>query len=240
MEDGNARNAQVVEDETPDPVDDGIAVGVPPAPRSVGTEPPRGPSKSSPGSSEATTEESGQVDQAGELVDVENLRAERDEFLSALQRLQADFENYRKRIQRQGEERASRGALDLVTKLLPVLDTLDLAYDHLTSTTGGLAGTGEEVAMESAETARAHEADALGQSRVQLLEVLTKEGLERFDETEVAFDPMIHDAVAHTNPDRSDSDPSSNSNESVVDEVMRAGYRWRGQVLRPAMVRVRG
>ncbi len=58
------------------------------------------------------------------------LRRERDEYLRSLQRTQADFENYRKRIQRLQEEQSARAASALVTKLLPVLDTLDLAQAH--------------------------------------------------------------------------------------------------------------
>ncbi len=64
-----------------------------------------------------------------------------------------------------------------------------------------------------------------------LLDVLVKEGLERVDEAAVPFDPAIHDAVAHTDGD---------GEKPVIDEVLRAGYRWRGQVLRPAMVSVKG
>ena len=56
---------------------------------------------------------------------------ERDEYLLALQRTQADFENYRKRIARMQEEQSARASSDLVAKLLPVLDTLDLAEAHL-------------------------------------------------------------------------------------------------------------
>ena len=148
------------------------------------------------------------------LTDVAALAAERDEYLAALQRLQADFENYRKRVLRQQEELAARAEGGLVSKLLPVLDNLDLAWAHL-------EGDGDE------------EARAVGQARSQILDVLAKEGLDRVDATEVPFDPVVHDAVVHA--------PAAEDNPSiVVEEVMRAGYRWRGQVLRPAMVRVRG
>jgi molecular chaperone GrpE len=67
-------------------------------------------------------------DVAGTILDdVAAVAAERDEYLQALQRLKADFENYRNRVLRQQEEQSRRAALDLVGKLLPVLDTLDLA-----------------------------------------------------------------------------------------------------------------
>src|ERR1700679_2093144 len=62
-----------------------------------------------------------------EAAPVEELERERDEYLRALQRTQADFENYRKRITRMQDEQSARASSDLVAKLLPVLDTLDLA-----------------------------------------------------------------------------------------------------------------
>ena len=148
------------------------------------------------------------------------LAAERDEYLGALQRLKADFDNFRKRVVRQQEEQADRAASDLVGKLLPVLDTLDLAVAHL-----GAGGEEEDAS---------HEVQAIGQARAQLIDVLVKEGLQRVDETDVAFDPAVHDAVSHA-PAGDGDGPGT-----LVDEVMRSGYRWRGHVLRPAMVRVRG
>ena len=143
------------------------------------------------------------------------LKSERDEYLLALQRTQADFENYRKRIQRMQEEQSARAASALVAKLLPVIDTLDLARAHQSE-------------------AESDDAKALSAARTMLLDILTKEGLERVDEAAVPFDPAVHDAVAHTNGD------DGGGGEVVIDQVLRSGYRWRGQVLRPAMVSVRG
>ncbi len=148
---------------------------------------------------------------------LEELTRERDEFLLALQRTQADFENYRKRIARQQEEQAARASQHLVEKLLPVLDALDLAENHL------------KESLDVGEGAK-----ALHASRAMLLDILSREGLERVDQPEVPFDPAVHDGVA-------DADGEGGpGGETVVDEVMRSGYRWKGQVLRPAMVRVRG
>lgn len=156
------------------------------------------------------------------LSDSASLVAERDEYLLALQRTQADFANYRKRVLRQQEEQAGRAASELVVKLLPVLDTLDLAEAHLNSQDG--------------ETEESTEAQALRQARTLLMDTLHKEGLERIDSAGVPFDPAVHDAVAHApSEDETEDDPGS-----TIDEVMRAGYRWRGNTLRPAMVRVRG
>ncbi len=145
------------------------------------------------------------------------LARERDEYLLALQRTQADFENYRKRVARLQDEQAARAAAGLVDKLLPVLDALDLAEAHLSES------------LESSEDGK-----ALRASRSMLLDILSREGLERLDQAEVPFDPSVHDAVAHAEGD------GGEGGESVVDEVLRSGYRWKGQVLRAAMVRVRG
>jgi molecular chaperone GrpE len=151
---------------------------------------------------------------AEEANPVEVLARERDEYLLALQRTQADFENYRKRIARLQDVQSARAAADLVSKLLPVLDTLDLAEAHLNES------------LDVSEDGK-----ALRASRAMLMDILGKEGLERLDRAEVPFDPSVHDAVAHTDGE---------GGETMVEEVFRSGYRWKGQVLRPAMVRVRG
>jgi len=132
---------------------------------------------------------------------------ERDEYLDALRHLQADFENYKKRMNKLQVQQGERAAELLVTKLLPVCDTADLAIAH---------GGGEEVK----------------QVWTALFDALEAEGLERIDPVGVAFDPTVHEAVAH--------EPADGAGEPEVTEVMRAGYRWKGRVLRPAMVKVRG
>ncbi len=152
--------------------------------------------------------ENAATDVVDERSDIER---QRDEYLDALQRLQADFENYRKRIARSSLESADRAAGAVVVKMLPVLDAFDLAAAHFLS-------------------APSEEAEALDQARGILLDALSKEGLERIDDVDVTFDPQVHDAVAHV----------EGEGGPVVEQVLRAGYRWKGSVLRPAMVRVRG
>jgi molecular chaperone GrpE len=129
---------------------------------------------------------------------------ERDDYLDALKRLQADFENYKKRILKQQTEHLERASESLVEKLLPVLDTFDLARRH-----GG---------------------EGLDQVQGQLMAALEKEGLERIDPLDKPFDPNESEAVAH---EEGDGGP-------VVSEVMRTGYRFKGRLLRPAMVKVKG
>ncbi len=161
-------------------------------------------------------EHAGDAGEARGVGPTDVLTRERDEYLLALQRTQADFENYRKRIARLQEEQSARAAADLVSKLLPVLDTLDLAEAHLNET------------LDLTEDGK-----ALRASRAMLMDILSREGLERVDQAGVSFDPSVHDAVAHSAGDGSEGG-------TVVEEVMRSGYRWKGQSLRPAMVRVRG
>jgi molecular chaperone GrpE len=171
------------------------------------------------------------------LTDAASLAAERDEYLADLQRLKAEFDNYRKRVARQQEEQSDRAAGALVGKLLPVLDNLDLAYAHLA---GGHLTPGPTDPADGAagpDGPVSEEARALLQARDQLLDALAKEGLVRVDEVGVEFDPVVHDAVASV---QSDGPAEAGAGGGMaVDEVMRAGYRWRSQVLRPAMVRVR-
>ena len=165
----------------------------------VGAEPS---SESEPGTPGPTSQSEG--DPVATAVAV--VAKERDDFREALQRLQADFENYKKRIAKQQEELRDRAAESLVEKLLPVLDTADLALAH---------GGGEDIKQMSSS----------------LFSILEREGLERIDNAGEPFDPNHHDAVAH--------EPGDGPTQEVA-EVMRAGYRWRGRVLRAAMVKVRG
>jgi molecular chaperone GrpE len=146
------------------------------------------------------------LEAAAEVVedDLASLATERDDYLDQLRRLQADFENYRKRVMKQNDEIVERASEGLVGELLPVLDACDAALQH--------GDAGVEPILKA------------------LADVLEKQGLEKVAPEGEAFDPNRHDAVAH---EPGDGDP-------VVVEVLRPGYVWKGRVLRPAMVRVRG
>jgi molecular chaperone GrpE len=138
------------------------------------------------------------------------LARQRDEYLESLLRLQAEFDNYRKRVDRQQREIVENAAAALVKKLLPVLDTADLALAH---------GGGADVKQVAGA----------------LFEILSKEGLQRIDPEGEHFDPEHHEAVAHEPADGADG-----LDQPEVSEVLRAGYIWKGRALRPAMVKVRG
>lgn len=175
-------------------------------PDAVAGEAPNG--DAAPADPGAPVDSDASVAEAAEIVeaDLAALGRERDEYLDSLRRLQADFENFKKRSMRQQTEALDRAAEQLVTKLLPVLDAVELARQH---------GTGEGV--EQIATA--------------LFDILTKEGLRRVGEVDEPFDPNLHEAVAH--------EPGDGGAPALA-EVMRAGWSWKGRLLRAAMVKVRG
>jgi molecular chaperone GrpE len=137
--------------------------------------------------------------------DIDALLGERDQFKAIALRLQADFENYRKRADRQVSDEVDRATGRLVEELLPVLDACEAAF--------------------------AHGVDGIEPIWSQLLGVLQRQGLEVMDPSGKPFDPSEHEAVMHEPGD---------GGEAVVAEVFREGYRWKGKVLRAAMVKVKG
>jgi molecular chaperone GrpE len=148
------------------------------------------------------------TDEQQEQVDLEALRAERDECLQHLQRVAADFENYRKRAARDQESLVARAAERLVRELLPVLDDLERALQ----------------AAEQHEEAELEEGVRLVHR--QLADALRKEGLEEIP-TDGKFDPHLHEALL--------AQPAE-AEEGTVIEVLQKGYRLGDRVLRPARV----
>lgn len=137
---------------------------------------------------------------------LEAVTAERDDYLDRLRRLQADFENYKKRSAREHQLAAERATGRMAEEMLPVLDSCDAAM--------------------------LHGADGVEPVFAALLGALEKQGLERIDPLDVAFDPNLHEAVMHEHGDGGEG--------PIVTEVLRKGYAWKGQVLRAAMVKVKG
>ncbi len=180
----------------------------------------------------------------GEVADLSGdrlgaLAAERDEYLDALRRVQADFENFRKQAGRRQSETLERAGQSLATALLPVLDAMDLAVAHH----GAPGGSGE--------SGRGEDDGGIGRIASMLFDVLGKEGLERVGKVGEQFDPAVHDAVAHEaassgggdDDDLGTGSGAQGAGEPVhptVVEVLRSGYLWKGRLVRPAMVKVRG
>jgi molecular chaperone GrpE len=144
-----------------------------------------------------------------EQVDVlAEVTRERDVYLDNLQRLKAEFDNYRKRAARDEESLVARAHERLVKELLPVLDDLGRALEA--------AEQHEEAKLE----------DGVRLVHRQLSDVLAKEGLTEI-ETDGAFDPHVHEALL--------AQPSEAEAGTVI-EVLQKGYRLGDHVLRPARV----
>jgi molecular chaperone GrpE len=145
--------------------------------------------------------------------DLDKARAEAESYLDDLRRLQADFDNYRKRTLREQTARAASASQALVARLLPVLDNFELA-------------------VSAAERSRDFDRMLKGVEMVfgELREVLEGEGLVKIEAEGKPFDPERHEAVIAVEQD--DTEPG------MVVDIVRAGYELRGKVLRPAMVKV--
>ena len=154
-----------------------------------------------------------EAEEAAIAADLAKAKAEAESYLDDLRRLQADFDNYRKRTLREQTARAASASQALVTRLLPVLDNFELA-------------------VSAAEQSRDFDRMLKGVEMVfgELREVLQSEGLVTIEAEGKPFDPERHEAVVAV--EQEDSEPGT-----VVD-IVRAGYELRGKVLRPAMVKV--
>ncbi len=150
--------------------------------------------------------------EAGQLIaDIDLLQRERNDLLDTTQRLQADFENYRKRVLREQTALVERATEGLVEQLLPVLDSFELALANL------------DPDLDADRVRKGIEL-----VYAELLGVLERAGLARIDALDEPFDPNEHEAVMQ---DDGDGDPR-------VGDVLRAGWKLKGRVLRPAMVKV--
>jgi len=169
-----------------------------------------------PGPSDDVEEELDEA-AAAELVesDLAQIEGERAELMDMLRRIQADFENYRKRVQREQVTLVERANERLLEDLLPVLDSFDGALASLANSPGSDAD------IEKVRNG------VLG-IHAQLVTVVQKNGLERIAAEGAPFDPNEHEAVMQ---DDGDGEPH-------VAQIMRTGYRLKGRVLRPAMVSV--
>lgn len=144
------------------------------------------------------------VENEASEVAIDVVIAERDAMRDTAQRIQADFENYRKRVTAQTADDIDRATGRIAESLLSVLDACEAAFvTHPT------------------------EVEPLFNL---LLGELKKQGLEVLDLEGQPFDPAVAEAVMH----------EAGDGDSVVVEVMRTGYLWKGRVLRAALVKVRG
>jgi molecular chaperone GrpE len=156
-----------------------------------------------------TDEESGLTAPTSGMDALAAVTAERDEYLADLQRVAAEYENYRKRAAREQEKLVAHAHERVVRELLPVLDDLERALEA--------AERHEEVAL----------VDGVKLVEQALRSALEKEGLVEI-ETDGPFDPHVHEAMLVQERDGVES--------GAVIEVVQRGYRLGDRVVRPARV----
>jgi len=162
---------------------------------------------------EAEAEAETKAEEDAIAADLARARAEAESYLDDLRRLQADFDNYRKRTLREQTARTASASQALVARLLPVLDNFELA-------------------VSAAEQSRDFDRMLKGVEMVlgALREVLEGEGLVKIEAEGKPFDPERHEAVIAV--EQEGGEPG------MVVDIVRAGYELGGKVLRPAMVKV--
>jgi molecular chaperone GrpE len=169
---------------------------------------PAGSAGAAPAPVEETTEQ-----EAAEVAgDLQAAHGEAQQYLDHLRRLQAEFDNYRKRVAKEQAELAELGSMPVVRRLLEVLDDFELA-------------------LMSAEDQPDFERFLKGIELVysKLVDALKAEGLERMPAEGTPFDPELHEALLQTG--EGEGDP-------IVADVLRPGYTLKGRVVRHAGVRV--
>jgi molecular chaperone GrpE len=143
--------------------------------------------------------------------ELEQARTEAAQHLDTALRLQAEFDNYRKRVARERVDLTSRAAERVVEELLPVLDNLERAIDHT------LEGGELDQLLKGVEMV--HQ---------QVVDVFTKEGVEIVDPFGEPFDPLVHQAVG--------TEEDVDVPDQTCVKVLQRGYLLGGRVVRPAMV----
>ncbi|MCR4441337.1 MAG: nucleotide exchange factor GrpE [Peptococcaceae bacterium] len=164
---------------------------------------------------EETAAQAGLEEKEGEVPEPDPKEVELNEARDRILRLHADFDNYRKRVQREKEEWFQYASLHIIEKLLPVVDNLERALENLNSQTEEVRNLFSGVVM----TYR------------QMMEILEREGLEAIDAAGQPFDPLLHEAIMQVPAEEGQED-------NKVTEVLRKGYRFKDKVVRPAMVKV--
>ena len=143
---------------------------------------------------------------------IESLRQERDELQDRLLRTAAEFDNYRKRTDRERRELTDAIAADLMRDIVLVIDDLERALTASVDAADPALRTGVELIHR------------------QLLDVLRRRGAEPFDSVGQDFDPAWHEALA--------SEPADGRRDGEVTAEIRRGYRIGSRLLRPSLVRV--
>lgn len=157
-----------------------------------------------------TTEIGEQAPADGPRPELQKLKEERDSLYDRLLRKQADFENYKKRVERERTEFVQFASAELMKELLSALDSFDMAIRNASTDERTLQGF--QLIYK------------------QLLDTMSRFGLKAIEAKGQKFDPNFHQAVSTT--------PTSAVEENTILDEMRKGYLLNGRLLRPAMVNV--
>jgi len=142
------------------------------------------------------------------LSELAEARTEASEYLETLKRVAADFENYRRRVERDQVENVLRASQRLVERLLPTLDAFDAALGY-----------------EPQNPAEEKLLAGMRGTHAQLMETLAREGLAPIAAAGTAFDPAVHEAVG-----------GGGDGDLSVAKELRRGYTLQGRLVRPALV----
>jgi molecular chaperone GrpE len=142
----------------------------------------------------------------------DDIRRERDDYHDRLLRKTAEFDNYRKRIERERREQADQAVVNILQEMLLVVDDFDRALTVDASSQSDAYRKGVELIYQ------------------KLSDLLRKRGVKAFDSLGADFDPNIHQAVVH------ESSPDHREGEIIGE--MQKGYMMGDRLLRPAMVKV--
>ncbi len=145
-----------------------------------------------------------------------------EELMADLQRTRADFENYRKRVEQEKVAVAASARANMILKLLPLLDNVDLATRHLP------------------EDLQDHDwAKGVATLNKNLTQILSELGVSRIlADPGTVFDPELHDAVSFDAEDDNLDENNDGFDAEVISEELRPGYKFSDTVIRPTMVRV--
>jgi len=170
-----------------------------------------GKSSDAPAEREASTLRFFEAGKLKEALEREKERA--DGYLNRLKYLQADFENYQKRVKREQEELVKHGSEQLIVKLLGVVDDMERAIEASKSSSD------KEVLVSGVQMVLK-----------QLQATLAEEGLSQIEAVGKPLDPELHEAIATVETDQYP--------ENIIVRVLRKGYSLNGKVIRPSMVEV--
>ena len=146
------------------------------------------------------------------MEELDNVKEQNEEYLSRLQRLQADFENFKRRTKIQSKDLAKYASVALIRELLDISDNLERAAQAPRAE--GVQGVYEGIEL----------------IHKQLCDILSRNGVTRIESIGELFDPRVHEAIM--------TEVDTNLPDNVITEEIQKGYKLHEKVIRPSKVKV--